>query len=85
MECPKCKSPASSPDGKNFWCSNDACAHIFPYNGDFCPNCGSEQITGDYIEPYDAHEAIRRIFCDDCDATWDEILTVSGFQDLEGN
>jgi len=55
------------------------------YNGTNCPHCGSMDINGDYVEPEGASTAYRKCDCDACGATWTEILTVTGFGNLEPN
>ena len=53
------------------------------YSGSFCPNCYSGPICSDSIEPQGVDTAYRPCWCDECGATWVEILTVTGFDNLE--
>ena len=53
------------------------------YDGSKCPNCLSEDITGDEIEPIGANSAFRNCSCDSCGAIWTEELKVVGFDNLE--
>ena len=52
------------------------------YDGSKCPACNSESINGDEIEPEGASTAWRNCDCNDCGATWTEILKVTGFDNL---
>lgn len=53
------------------------------YEGEQCPNCESRDINGDTIESSSATEALRKVNCDECGATWTEIYVVSGYCNLE--
>jgi len=53
------------------------------YTGEKCPNCESEDINGDSLEPIGATQSSRKIDCENCGATWVEILEVVTFVDLE--
>jgi len=52
------------------------------YDGSKCPKCHCENINGGAIEPEGASTAYRNCDCNDCGATWTEILTVTGFDNL---
>lgn len=58
-------------------------AHKMKYDGSTCPNCGSENINGDTIDPQGASKAYRNCDCGNCSATWTEELTVTGYDGLE--
>lgn len=51
------------------------------YDGSKCPNCGSDDINGDRIEPED-NMAYRNCDCNDCGAKWTEILKIIGYDNL---
>ena len=53
------------------------------YDGSKCPNCQSEDINGDHIDPDGYDSAYRNCSCDCCGALWVEILKVVGYDNLE--
>jgi DNA-directed RNA polymerase subunit RPC12/RpoP len=52
----------------------------YAYNGTKCPNCGSEDITG---EDFDYESNTRPVSCNSCNARWNETFQLTGFTDLE--
>jgi len=49
--------------------------------GQKCPKCGSEAISGDEIT-IDTGHAIQEMGCGDCDATWNDVYALIGFTGL---
>jgi len=54
-----------------------------PYDGSKCPHCGSTDISGHEIDPEGADKAYRNVDCDECGATWTEILAVIGCDNVQ--
>jgi len=53
------------------------------YKGDKCPNCRSENITGERINPVLAvDECSRSSACNDCGAVWTEEFKLTGYCSL---
>lgn len=42
-----------------------------------CPYCNSDDISGDSVE-VDIGSASQEMFCHDCNATWNDLYTLSG-------
>lgn len=51
-------------------------------DGKHCPNCGSEKVFMQDIKSLD-YRIIRYCNCDDCNATWDEVFRIVGYENLE--
>lgn len=51
------------------------------YIGSSCPCCGSENIEG---EDFDFEGNSREVSCTDCNARWNELFTLTGFELIEG-
>lgn len=55
--------------------------------GNSCLNCGSEDISGGYIEIEFSH-AFQKITCSECGYSWTDeytLTSVSNIEDIEGN
>lgn len=51
--------------------------------GCVCPVCGSDDVVSDGPDgEYDYNKIGMRCHCDSCDATWDEIYTLTGYDNL---
>ena len=47
-----------------------------------CPNCGSPHInTEDHIQA-DSGCAWQQVYCEDCDAKWQDVYTLVGYDNL---
>jgi hypothetical protein len=58
-------------------------AYIFKY-GQICPNCESDHIeTLDSVTIDPPHYATQAVMCSSCDATWDDIYNLTGYENLE--
>lgn len=51
--------------------------------GSHCPNCGSENIEGGSNSDTDGDWCSKDVRCLDCKATWDDIFTLSGYDNLQ--
>lgn len=49
--------------------------------GQTCPKCGSEAISGEEIM-IDTGHAVQEMGCGDCDATWTDVYALIGFAGL---
>lgn len=47
-----------------------------------CPNCGSENIEGQGVE-VDQGSCYQPCGCNDCDAEWNDVYQLLGYDDLE--
>jgi transposase-like protein len=52
------------------------------HGGAHCPNCDSENIEGHGIKDFDADWCSAGVTCKSCGATWDDIFTLSGYDNL---
>jgi transposase-like protein len=48
-----------------------------------CPNCDSDQIEGDGPFEADADWVSHKIRCRDCEASWDDIFTLTGLANFD--
>lgn len=57
------------------------------YDGKHCPNCGSEDIEGAFIEIVEGapgvQQAEQHVECLECDATWYDYYLLAGYDQLE--
>ena len=47
-----------------------------------CPNCMSNHIESD-IPDMDGNNGSASVRCNDCGATWTDIISVTGYEELE--
>lgn len=47
-----------------------------------CPACRSDQITGGGID-VEGNQCFQRVSCQDCEHTWEDVYTLTGYQSLE--
>ena len=52
------------------------------HKGLHCPFCDSEDISASEGMEQDGPTASQRIHCDTCDKQWDDLFTLTGFDDL---
>jgi formate dehydrogenase maturation protein FdhE len=45
----------------------------------FCPECGSEEINAGH-STFENTEAWQAVTCDDCDAEWHDLFTLTGYE-----
>jgi len=58
-------------------------AYTFKY-GLICPNCESDRVeTLDSVTIDPPRYATQSILCGSCDATWDDIYNLVGYENLE--
>lgn len=50
-------------------------------HGAFCPVCQSNDIEGESFE-VDAHSAWQRVRCLSCDAQWNDVYKLTGYDNL---
>ena len=50
--------------------------------GGQCPNCGSDAIEGTGQHEYDSDWNSYSVECNDCKATWDDLFSLSGYDNL---
>jgi hypothetical protein len=50
--------------------------------GNTCPSCHSENITGGQVE-VDSNSAWQPVTCNECQATWNDTYTLTGFAEFE--
>jgi hypothetical protein len=56
--------------------------------GNFCPQCGSTDFEGHFIETGagdDGGEAHQKIYCNNCPAQWYDIYTLTGYKMIKEN
>lgn len=51
------------------------------HNGYICPNCGSDNISGEGIDII-GNEAQQDCVCSDCGASWIDVYTLTGYVNL---
>lgn len=49
--------------------------------GSCCPFCGSDQIEGSSID-VDGGHALQKVGCNDCDAEWNDVYRLSGYEEI---
>lgn len=47
-----------------------------------CPQCGATNITGGFVE-IEGCKAFQKVGCNSCDATWNDIYRLVGYDNLE--
>ncbi|UJJ60606.1 hypothetical protein [Rhodanobacter denitrificans] len=50
--------------------------------GAHCPCCGSTDITGDGVE-VESGRATQEVYCNECDASWVDTYTLTGYVNLK--
>jgi transposase-like protein len=48
-----------------------------------CPSCGAGNVEGQKGVEIDGGTAWQSVSCTDCDATWTDLYTLTGYDDLE--
>ena len=48
-------------------------------DGNKCPFCGSEDITGGSID-VEGHSAVQEVSCNECNKEWHDIYQLIGYQ-----
>ena len=56
-------------------------ARYLVLGGKYCPNCQSESIVAGPVE-VDGRSAHTEVECEECHATWQEVFTLTGIDNL---